>query len=77
MARRRNGAASRPSRRSSDGLRNSLEVLGDQVEAETQAFYAGRGSLEILDSAVATLRDNAGGFPLMNKYYRPDGTGPS
>ena len=37
-----------------EGLRNSLEVLGDQVEAETQAFYAGRDSLEILNSAVAT-----------------------
>ena len=60
-----------------EGLRNSLEALGDQVEAETQAFYAGRSSLEILDSAVAMLRDNPGEFPLMNKYYRPDGAAPS
>jgi hypothetical protein len=54
-------------------LRNSLEVLGEQVEAEIQDFYAGRGSLEILDSAVTTLRNNPDRFPLMNQYYRPDG----
>jgi hypothetical protein len=60
-----------------EGLRNSLAALGDQVEAETQAFYAGRSSLEILDSAVTTLRNDPDRFPLMNRYYRPDGSAPS
>ena len=53
--------------------RAALATLRDQVAAETQAANRGRGSLEIFNSAVAALRDNPDRFPLMNRYYKPDG----
>ena len=50
-------------------LGNEVDRLHDQVSAQIKAQNATRGSMEIVDHAVTTLRANADRLPWLNRYF--------